>query len=265
MLHLVQREKRTDLMSIKIVQSDLSRKVVTLLTCGAILAGAGIQVGLVSLTTDSILHAETEERNRNTSSMKSLREDAIKRLEEDKKFLSIEPKLVPLVIDSDSDALPTYVEEFEQTHSLILRGMYPLIPAYSEYLDALEAADASSAANSEAMRRLFQRDGFKYTCKMVSDLNAGLDISQKDKEGYPGEYNGLFVGEPANFETLLKGCGDENLDYLDTMQAEYKVSEKESAQMWAEMEALNAEVETLQEQGIDPTLEEPVEDGTEEA
>lgn len=209
-----------------------SKKAATLLTCGAILVGATLNFGVGSVIPNLVLQsAEQTQRTYNDQSL-SNNKDFEARVNEDKKFVKIESQLKS-PFEYDVTASSVYVEEAQaRADSHFLHELYPMVPGWSSYMNTFKVSDEISPESTLQTNRGMLWYEFKNTCDMVTDLDAGFDVSKArvvgvladGSEGYT--YKGKYVSgagtTPENFETFLKGCGDENLKYLPELKAEQK-------------------------------------------
>jgi hypothetical protein len=219
---------------------DVSGKGVVVIACGAIIAGliANLSGGMV--INSFALHIGAEQINSQVSQNRW--EELDVQTNEDKKFLAIEPTLKPnhfTTLWEPSD----YAERFTQeANKSFLHQLNPLMPGYNEFVDALERLDENSDKGNIITGRVMDRGEFNSTCDMVTDLNAGLDISKnRGEEQYGGKYFGGAGLTPENFEVLLKGCGDTKLQYLDDLKKEYKIQQAETVEIEEMLNKMTAE------------------------
>lgn len=206
-----------------------SRKAATLLTCGAILVGATLNFGVSSVAPYLVIHNANVNQLKQNDQMLSDMKALNAKIDADRKFTQIEAQLKPIDgYTAGSVTLGRYVETTRtKANSHFLHQLFPIVPGWSSYMGTLYASDDVSAKSSAQMKRTMLWQGMKDTCDMVTDLNAGLDISKthatSDTEAYKGKYLGgagyVLVKNP---EIFLKACGDENLKYLPELKAEQK-------------------------------------------
>lgn len=229
-----------------------SRKALTIATCSSILVGAILSLGVATAIPSFVLYTTANAVN-------SLNNDSISRtqefnawIDEDKKFTQIEHELKS---PSDFDPTSREYESFKAAaNSRFLHELYPLIPGWSVFTDTMKASDKVNTQAAIATERGMKAIQFKTTCKMVDDLDAGLDISKWDTVGiidsqgtegrvYKGKFEGLSIFNAENLETNLKECGDTNLKYLDVLKVEQKRSEKANDEARKQMEDELAKIE----------------------
>jgi hypothetical protein len=236
-----------------------SRKAATLLTCGAILIGATLNFGVGSVIPGMVLHDEVEWQTSLNEDTTSNRKEFNARLDSDKKFTQIESQLVsPYDHELDAEGYGYVSEAQTQAASYPLHELYPLVPGWSSYMETLKTSDELGAESSAASNRAMLWIEFNETCKMVADLEAGFDVSKARVIGmledgtedytYKGTYMSGAGVTPDNFETFLKGCGDEKLRYLPDLKAEHKLEldERKAADQLMNQGLENTESETEQ-------------------
>lgn len=236
-----------------------SRKAVTLLTCGAILIGATLNFGVGSVIPSMVLHNAVEQQTRLNAATLSGERELKAKIDMKKEFTQIESQLV-----SSSDYDPSAEEysyvTYAQTkaNSYFLHELYPLVPGWSSYMETLHTSDELAEEHFATINRATLWVEFNETCKMVADLDAGFDISKArvigmlddGSEGYT--YKGTYMSgagvTPENFETFLKGCGDEKLKYLPELKAEHKriADEHAAADQMMNQELQDEETESEQ-------------------
>lgn len=234
-----------------------SRKDATLLTCGAILIGATLNFGVGSVIPGMVLHKEVEQETSFHSDRLSSDEEFNARLDSDKKFTQIESQLVSPQ-DHDISGYGYVIDAQTKADSYPLHELYPLVPGWSSYMETLKTSDEIGAESFKVSNRMGLWSEFNDTCEMVADLDAGFDVSKARVIGilddgsedytYKGTYMSGAGVTPENFETFLKGCGDEKLKYLPELKAEQKrvADEQKAADQLMNQELENTDSGTEQ-------------------
>lgn len=174
-------------------------------------------ISLTALIPNAFFQSLANETSERTEAIKEDNDELVSRVTSDIRFTVIEPELKPhsgrTVIETTNQA-----EEFKhKSDSKFLHQLFPLLPGYNAYINAMEKSDAYSIESQNQASRVFNHSEFKLTCDMVNDLEEGLDIHASDHDG---SYFGGAGETPENFEALLQGCGDTELRYLDELKIE---------------------------------------------
>lgn len=158
------------------------------------------------------------------------KEDHIKKMDADAKFVAMESQLKPAFHETEDYSELDETDESEETEPIPT-----FFPGYAEYAAAWSIPlYASSKEEMTFWHRMSLHGQFKSICDLVEDLDAGLDPSTRSDGNYSGKYHGGAEGgimsDPANVEVMLKACGDEDLKYLDRLEELSKadVSSEES-------------------------------------
>jgi hypothetical protein len=202
---------------------NLAGKTAATFTCGAILVGAVFNLVATAVIPSYLLHHYAHVLNDQTKEMTLLDQEGNNKVDNDKEFRVIEDTLKPSSISVLQEPVfqaDLYTQEVKQKFG---HQLYPLMPGYNEYVKALKAADKNTNQTMIAtMTRMMNNQEFHATCDMVTDLKAGLDVRKSDGDGYTGKYHGNAGWTPDNFQTFLKACGDDQLQYLDELNNEHK-------------------------------------------
>lgn len=220
----------------------MGKKSVALLAGGAILVGAFIQFGMHSIVPTINYSSATEMINESMVTTQESANDLNAHIEMNESFVKIEPHLKPSLILGEAlpeDSASEYRHTIENGFG---SQLIQLIPAYDEYTKALENRD-EIANDDTSTNRGMNYSEFKSTCDLVENWKKGHQVGDTFKNGNTVT-SGMAGYTPANYEVLLKGCGDDKLEFLDDLKKVEQIRLKEqveSDRLWEAAERIAAE------------------------